>query len=102
MADESKLPSHTPVVEGVITTVDGATIVLNIGRKNGLAVGDELSVERTTREIMDPSTGKSVKRIDTPVGVIKLTGVDDVSAVASVVSGAGFKVGDSVKLVGHH
>ncbi len=102
VADESKLPSHTPVVEGVITTVDGATIVLNIGRKNGLAVGDELSVERTTREIMDPSTGKSVKRIDTPVGVIKLTGVDDVSAVASVVSGAGFKVGDSVKLVGHH
>jgi hypothetical protein len=34
-----------------------------------------------------------------PVGVIKITDVDDGSAVGAVVSGTGFKVGDSVKTI---
>jgi hypothetical protein len=34
-----------------------------------------------------------------PVGVVKVTDVDDISAVAVPVSGAGFKTGDAVKTV---
>ena len=37
--------------------------------------------------------------MSSPVGVIKLTDVDDVSAVGTPVSGSGFKVGDAVKTV---
>ena len=33
------------------------------------------------------------------VGVVKVTDVDADSAVASVISGSGFKVGDAVKTV---
>jgi hypothetical protein len=32
-----------------------------------------------------------------PVGVVRVSDVDDGSAVATVVSGSGFKVGDAVK-----
>ena len=35
----------------------------------------------------------------TAVGAIKVTDVDDVSAVAVAVSGTGFKVGDAVRTV---
>jgi hypothetical protein len=31
------------------------------------------------------------------IGVVKVTDVDDVSSVCSVVSGTGFKTGDAVK-----
>jgi hypothetical protein len=50
-----------------------------------------------TKEIKDPATGQVIRRLSTPVGVVKVTDVDDISAVATAVSGTGFKVGDAVK-----
>jgi hypothetical protein len=38
-----------------------------------------------------------IRRIATTVGVVKVTDVDDISAVATTVSGTGFKTGDAVK-----
>jgi tRNA(Phe) wybutosine-synthesizing methylase Tyw3 len=73
--------------------------VLNVGGKAGVKVGDQLNVERVTHEIKDPSTGKVIRRMTSPVGVVKVTDVDDASAVCNVVSGNGFKVGDAVKTV---
>ena len=70
-----------------------------MGGKAGLKVGDQLNVERVTREIKDPSTGQVIRKMSSTVGVIKLTDVDDVSAVGTPVSGSGFKVGDAVKTV---
>ena len=99
IADNPKLQARTITVEGLVAAVDGAQIVVNVGAKAGLKVGDQLNVERVTKEIKDPATGKVLRRMATSVGVIKVTDVDDVSAVASIVSGAGFKIGDSVKTV---
>lgn len=99
VADNTKLQVRTIVVSGLVAAVDSGQIVLNVGGKAGLKVGDQLSVERITREIKDPSTGQVIRRMTSPVGVVKVTDVDDVSAVAAPVSGAGFKVGDAVKTV---
>lgn len=99
VADNTKLQVRTIVVSGLVAAVDSGQIVLNVGAKAGLKVGDQLSVERITREIKDPATGQVIRRMTSPVGVVKVTDVDDVSAVASPVSGAGFKVGDAVKTV---
>jgi hypothetical protein len=90
---------RTVKVEGLVAAVDGGQIVLNVGAKAGLKVGDQLSVERVTKEIKDPNTGQVIRRLSSPVGVIKLTDVDDVSAVGTAVSGSGFKVGDACKTV---
>ncbi|HEX4487941.1 MAG TPA: FlgT C-terminal domain-containing protein, partial [Terriglobales bacterium] len=84
---------------GLVAAVDGGQIVLNVGGKSGVKVGDELNVERVTKEIKDPSTGQVLRRMATQVGVVKVTDVDDVSSVCTVVSGSGFKTGDSVKTV---
>ncbi len=40
-----------------------------------------------------------IRRMTSPVGVIRLTDVDEISAVGTPVSGSGFKVGDAVKTI---
>jgi curli biogenesis system outer membrane secretion channel CsgG len=99
IAGKDKLVTRTIVVEGLIAAVDGGQIILNVGSKAGVKVGDQLNVERVSREIKDPSSGKVIRRIATTVGVVKVTDVDDISAVATTVSGTGFKTGDAVKTV---
>lgn len=99
IADNSKLEMRTVVVEGVVAAVDGGQVVLNVGAKAGLKVGDQLTVQRVTKEIKDPSSGAVIRRMTSPVGVIRLTDVDDISAVGTPVSGSDFKVGDAVKTI---
>lgn len=94
-----KLEVRTITVSGLVASVDGGQVVLNIGAKAGLKVGDQLNVERVTKEIKDPATGKVIRRMASTVGVVKVTDVDDISAVCAPVSGTGFKVGDAVKTV---
>jgi curli biogenesis system outer membrane secretion channel CsgG len=99
IADNAKLVTRTVNVEGLVAAVDGGQIVLNVGGKVGLKVGDQLNVGRVTREIKDPATGQVIRRMTSPVGVIRLTDVDPVSAVGTIVSGSDFKIGDSVKTI---
>lgn len=99
VADAGKLEVRTVTVSGLVASVDGGQVVLNVGSKAGLKVGDQLNVERVSKEIKDPATGKVIRRMASPVGVVKVTDVDDISAVCVPVSGAGFKVGDAVKTV---
>jgi curli biogenesis system outer membrane secretion channel CsgG len=99
IADNSKLTTHAITVEGLVAMVDSGQIVLNIGSKAGLKVGDQLTVKRITREVKDPATGQIIRKMTADVGVIRITDVDEISAVGAPVSGAGFKVGDEVKTV---
>jgi curli biogenesis system outer membrane secretion channel CsgG len=97
IAGKDKLVTRTIMVEGLVAAVDGGQVILNVGAKAGVKVGDQLSVERVSREIKDPATGKVLRRMSTSIGLVKVTDVDDVSSVCSVVSGTGFKTGDAVK-----
>jgi hypothetical protein len=90
---------RTISVEGLIAAVDGGQIVLNVGGRAGVKVGDQLEVVRVTKEIKDPSTGAVIRRLTTSVGVIRATDVDDVSTVCAAVSGSDFKTGDRVKSI---
>jgi curli biogenesis system outer membrane secretion channel CsgG len=99
IAGKDKLQVRTVVVEGLVAAVEGGEIILNVGSKAGVKVGDQLSIERVSREIKDPATGKVIRRMTTSVGVVRITNVDDESAIASIASGTGFKVGDAAKTV---
>ena len=99
IANNGKLQTRTINVSGLVAAVESGQIILNVGGKAGLKVGDQLNVERVTKEIKDPATGQVIRRLATPVGVLKITEVDDISAVAVAVSGTGFKVGDAVKTI---
>ena len=99
IAGKDKLVTRTVIVQGLVAAVDGGQLILNVGGKNGVKVGDQLNVERVTKEIKDPSTGAVLRRLSTPVGVVKVTDVDDISSIATPVSGTGFKTGDAVKTI---
>jgi len=99
IADNGKFQARTITVEGLIAAVVGGQVVLNVGSGTGIKVGDQMNVERVTQEIKDPSTGQVIRRLATPIGVIRITDVDAKSAVAVAVSGSDFKVGDAVKTV---
>jgi curli biogenesis system outer membrane secretion channel CsgG len=95
----SKVGVRTITVEGLVAAVDGGQIVLNVGAKAGIKVGDQFNVLRVTKEIKDPATGSVLRRLTTSVGVVKATDVDDISAICTPVSGSGFKTGDTIKTV---
>jgi curli biogenesis system outer membrane secretion channel CsgG len=99
IANYGKLSARIIKVEGLVAAVDGDQIVLNTGAKTGIKVGDQMTVERVTKEIKDPATGQVIRRLATQVGIIKITDVDDISAIGVAVSGSGFKAGDVVKTV---
>jgi curli biogenesis system outer membrane secretion channel CsgG len=99
VADAPKLSARVIVVSGLVAAVDGGQVILNVGAKSGVKVGDQLSIERITRTIKDPATGQVLRQMTQPVGVVRVTDVDDVSAVCQPVSGSGFKVGDAAKTV---
>lgn len=93
----SVLPTTVIQVDGLVADVspDG-TIVINVGSKDGVHVGDKLDIKRKVREVKDPATGKVIRRIEDAVGSITITDVDQQSAVGKF-SGAGpAKVGDAV------
>jgi hypothetical protein len=93
IADASKVTVRTIKVDGLVAAVDGGQIILNVGAKAGVKVGDQLQVLRVTKEIKDPSTGQVIRRLTTTIGA---TDVDDASSVCVPVSGSGFQEGDRV------
>jgi hypothetical protein len=74
-------------------------VYLNAGTNKGLKIGDRVSVDRKIREISDPATGAVLRQIFSQIGVLEISEVADASAVATVVSGTDFKVGDAVTLI---
>lgn len=84
-------------INGVVADVSGNTLIINVGKKAGVHIGDMLEVSRQVRVVKDPTTGKVIKAVTDKMGTATVTEVDDDSATATY-SGAGApKVGDVVK-----
>jgi hypothetical protein len=93
-----RLPTHVLTISGLIADVNGQTLVMNVGAKVGLRVGMVLQVSHPGREIRDPATGKVLRRIDTALGTVSLTEVEDDSSVGTFTGyGGKVAVGDAVR-----
>ena len=64
------------------------TLIVNVGSKDGVKVGDVLNVKRHVRDVKDPSTGKVLRSVDDPIGTVTITEVDADSATGNF-SGTG-------------
>lgn len=96
-SDAPAAPAAPAVLDGLVADVSGKTLILNVGKNAGVQVGDKLKVGRTSREIKDPATGKVIRRIDTLLGTVSITQVDDLSSEGTYSGAPGVKVGDHVK-----
>ena len=92
-----KVPTVKLEVNGLVADVSGNTIIMNVGSKAGVKVGDKLNVTRQVRVIKDPATGKVIKSVEDKVGDATVTEVDADSATASFSGSGPAKVGDVVK-----
>src|SRR5881275_349315 len=50
IANKDKLQARIITVQGLVAAVDGGDIVLNVGAKTGVKVGDQMTVERVSKE----------------------------------------------------
>ncbi len=84
-------------IDGLIADASGGSVVLNIGSKAGLRVGDRLKVMRVGRAITDPASGRVLRRVEEEVGEVQITDVDEASAGGTYTGSSPAKVGDRVK-----
>lgn len=88
------LPTYKATYSGVVADVSGNTIILNIGNKSGVRVGDVIEISRPVRTVKDPTTGKVLKVVTNQLGSATVTEVDADSATATYSGSAPLKVGD--------
>ncbi|MGA2723864.1 MAG: CsgG/HfaB family protein [Bryobacteraceae bacterium] len=96
-AKAGALPTNVVQISGLVADAapDG-TVIINVGSKGGVRVGDKLDIRRKVREVRDPGTGKVIRSIEDSVGSIVITEVDEASAVGKFTGPAPAKVGDTV------
>jgi curli biogenesis system outer membrane secretion channel CsgG len=92
-----KIPDNQANVTGKVADVTGVQVIVNVGSNNGIAVGDNLTVDRVCKTIKDPTSGAVLKEVKNTIAVIKVSEVDKGSSTGSLIRGAGVKVGDDVK-----
>lgn len=86
-----------PPLDALVADASTPDIIINVGSSGGVRVGDTLSVVRVSRVIKDPVTGKPLRSIEAPVGVLTITTADADSAVGKFLGSGSPKVGDHVK-----
>jgi len=96
-ADSSKVTARPLKIDGLVAYVDGDELILNVGSKAGVEVGDVLVVGRVTREDRDPNTGVVIHRAEKELGTVKITKVEALSSVGKH-SGLPVKGGSPVKV----
>ena len=92
----SSLPTQVLHISGLVAYVSGNTLILNVGSKAGVKVGDVLGVFRPVTQVRDPATGKVLKTIETKIGDVTITEVEDTSSTGTY-KGQPTKVKDAVR-----
>ena len=96
-AKADSMPTRKAEASGLVADVSGNTLILNIGSRSGLQVGDKLEISRAVRTVKDPATGKVLKTITNKIGDATVTEIDADSATVSFTGSGPAKVGDMAK-----
>jgi hypothetical protein len=89
-----------PKLQGEVLEVQGETMTLGAGRKDGARAGLEVEVYREGREIKHPRTGQVVGRAELSVGAIRIADAQESFSTARVGPGSDVKAGDLFRVPG--
>ena len=88
-----------PKLDGDVLEVNGRTVTLDVGTKDGARVGLDVTVFREGREIKHPKTGQTLGRTEQVVGRVQITEVQEGFAFGQLAPGAPeVKAGDRFRL----
>src|SRR5262245_11797371 len=87
-----------PKVDGEVIEVQGTTVTLALGRKDGLVAGIEMSVYREGRELRHPRTGTSLGRTEQTVGRMQIQQVFEAYSIGTASQGVEVKPGDKARV----
>jgi curli biogenesis system outer membrane secretion channel CsgG len=94
--NDGKIQAKKATIDGLVADVADKTLILNVGKKAGVKVGDRLQVKRTGREIKDPATGRVIRRVEETLGEVVITEADENSSVGTYSGSGAPQVGDRV------
>lgn len=97
VAQADKVEGTKIEIHGLVADVTENVLVLNVGKNQGLKVGDVIAVERVLKTVKDPATGQVLRTITERIGTAKITSVDDGSSMAEFHGVGKARVGDAVK-----
>ena len=87
-----------PRVSGDVLEVQGSTVTLGIGKRDGLQPGLEMTLFRQGRELRHPKTGELLGRTEKTLGRVRVEQVFEGYATGSVPSGTDVAPGDVARI----
>jgi hypothetical protein len=87
-----------PKVDGEVLEVQGTTLTLSLGQRDGLVAGVELTAYREGRELRHPKTGELLGRTEQVLGRVAVREVQEAYSTGAVVEGADIRAGDKVRV----
>jgi hypothetical protein len=87
-----------PKVDGEILEVQGTTLTLGLGQRDGLVAGVELTAYREGRELRHPKTGEVLGRTEQILGRVAVREVQEAYSTGAVAEGADIRPGDKIRI----
>jgi hypothetical protein len=94
----SQVQALFPKVDGEVLEVQGTTLTLSLGQRDGLVPGVELSVYREGRELRHPKTGEILGRTEQVLGRVAVQQVFEAYATGTLVQAADVRPGDRARV----
>ena len=96
-----QLAQRFPHLQGEVVEVQGEQLYLSLGARDQVFEGMRLNVFREGEELISPSTGEVLGRLEEDLGTVRVTQVSETYAVAMLtdaVGGAAVQAGDKVRI----
>ena len=96
-----QLAQRFPPLQGEVVEVQGEQLYLSLGARDQVFEGMRLNVFREGEELISPSTGEVLGRLEEDLGTVRVTQVSETYAVAMLtdaVGGAAVQAGDKVRI----
>jgi hypothetical protein len=87
-----------PRVSGEVVEVQGTSVTLSVGKRDGVVPGLELSLFREGRELRHPKTGEILGKTEKAVGRVRVVEVAEAYSTGSVEQGADVAPGDVARI----
>src|SRR2546427_8097585 len=83
-----------PKVDGEVIEVQGATVTLSLGSRDGVLAGVGLALYRQGRELRHPKTGEVLGRTEQSVGRVTIQQVFEAYSIGTASQGSDVQAGD--------